>query len=291
MSLTVIWISFILHKLKKISFKFNSAIFAYVIFTNLIISNFYFYYHSQYFTEYFLICTIIFCINSIVVGFCSGHIHLFISAIYYIISYLLLLLISHDKFLSDNAFTLIIVVSSFSLGFSLFLLLLKKIHNEELDLTNKLHEKESQLLKMELETKHKELTSKALYLLEMVENNNMFVNKLKDFKKDINPSSLSRFDNIINEHQGIHSNKYWKEFETCFQEVHIDFYRNLQNKFPDLSPSERRMAAFIRLDLTTKQIADITFNTIHSIEVSRSRLRKKLNINVQTNLKDFLDEY
>lgn len=297
-SLAIVWVSFTLYKVKRISLKLGSAILSYTIFTDILLSNFYLYYYSVNIADNFLICTIIFCINIIVVGFCSGRIHLFISAIYYIVAYLLLLFVSHDKFLLDNAFILILMVIAFSVGFSAFLNVLQKLHKEELDLKQELHEKETLLIReradklnLELETKQKELTTKALYLLKLVENNNVFITKLNELKKEIKQTGLRQFENIVTEHQANHSESYWKEFETCFQEVHKDFYQSLQNDFPGLTPSERRMAAFIRLDLSTKQIADITFNSIHSIEVARSRLRKKLNLNTSSNLKDFLDRF
>lgn len=296
-SLAISWGSYVLYRLKRISLKYSTAILSYTIFTNILISNFYLHYQSVGIANNFLTSTIIFCINILVVGFCSGRIHLFISAAYYILSFLLLLYITHDRYLTENVFTLVISVVSFSVGLSAFLNLLKKIHKEELELKQELHEKESLLireqaekLQLELEVKQKELTTKALYILKQVENNNLFISKLNEIKKDIIPSGLAPFERILNEHQVIHYNFYWKEFETYFQKVHIGFLNNLQNNFPDLTSAERRLAAFVRLNLSTKQIADITFNSIHSIEVSRSRLRKKLNLNSQTNLNDFLNK-
>jgi DNA-binding CsgD family transcriptional regulator len=299
-SLVIVWGVFGLYRLGKASSKFGSAVLAYTTFTNLIISNFFFYYNTEatIFTNIFLICTIIFCANIALVGFCAGRIHLFISGGYYIVSYIALLFVSHDNFLISNAFILIIVILTFSFGFSAFLLVLDKVLREELGLKQKLHEKEAVLireraekLRLELEIKQKELTLKGLYILKQVESNNSFVSKLKELKKDLKASGLKQFYSILSEHEITKPENYWKEFETSFQAVHKNFYKNLQIHFPELTPAERRMAAFIRLDLSTKQIADIISNSIHSVEVARSRLRKKLNLNTQTNLKDFLNNY
>jgi len=74
-----------------------------------------------------------------------------------------------------------------------------------------------------------------------------------------------------------------------FQNVHQEFYQNLQNKFPDLSPSEIKHAAFLRLNMTTKEIAAITSQSAKSLETARYRLRKKLGItNQEVNLVNFL---
>jgi len=299
-SAVVIWLAFGIYRIGKSDLRFGSAVLAYTTFTNLIISNFYFYYNTEpaIFTNVFLIGTAVFCANIILVGFCAGTVHLYISGGYYIVSFIVLLFVSHNKFLLSNAFVLIVIILAFSLGFSVFMYLLNKIHNEELNLKQKLYEKEtvlirerSEKLRFELETKQKELTLKALFILKQVENNTSFVSKLNELKKDIKVSGLKKLNMIISEHSILQPESYWKEFEVSFHDVHKDFYKNLQTRFPQLTSAERRMAAFVRLDLSTKQIADITSNSIHSVEVSRSRLRKKLNLDVQTNLKDFLDNY
>ncbi|MGE0076224.1 MAG: helix-turn-helix transcriptional regulator [Bacteroidales bacterium] len=299
-SMVIVWSVFGLYKLGKIGFKLSSAVLCYTTFTNLIISHFFFCYNAEasLFTNVFLIDTIVFCANIAVVGFCVGNIHLFISGAYYIVAYISLLIISHDAFLVNNAFVLITIILAFSFGFSAFLSLLNKMHKEELDLKQELHEKEGAVIRereeklhLELELKQKELATKALFILKQVENNNSFISKLKELKEQIKVSGLKQFYAILSEHEMIQPENFWKEFEISFQEVHNDFYKNLQLHFPDLTPAERRMAAFIRLDLSTKQIADITSNSIHSIEVARSRLRKKLNMDTQNNLKDFLNNY
>jgi DNA-binding CsgD family transcriptional regulator len=297
LSLVISWGSFILFSTKRIWLKLATAILSYTIFTNTIASDLYISQYSANISSDFLVGTLIFCINIFVVGFCSGRIHLLIANIYYIIAYLLLLYISHDQFLFDNALTIILIVIALSVGLSAFLKALSKVYKKEFFLKQELHEKETMLiseqadkLNLKLELKQKELTTKTIYLLKLVESNNAFVTKLNGLKKDIAPSGLGQFENILNEHQVTHYSSYWKEFETCFHEVHDGFYKKLQNSYPDLTPAERRMAAFIRLDLSTKQIADITFNTTHSVEVARSRLRKKLNLSTQTNLKNFLNK-
>jgi DNA-binding CsgD family transcriptional regulator len=52
----------------------------------------------------------------------------------------------------------------------------------------------------------------------------------------------------------------------------------LQQQFPDLSPNERRLCAFLRLNMSSKEISTITGQSIHSIQVARTRLRKKLQL-------------
>ncbi|MGB4204960.1 MAG: hypothetical protein WBJ84_04990 [Bacteroidales bacterium] len=71
-------------------------------------------------------------------------------------------------------------------------------------------------------------------------------------------------------------NRVWNEFEISFQQVHNDFYERLQRICPNLTTNERRLYAFLRLNMTTKNIGAITGQSIRSIEMARTRLRKSL---------------
>ncbi len=70
----------------------------------------------------------------------------------------------------------------------------------------------------------------------------------------------------------------WEEFELRFKEVHSGFYDRIQDAYPNLSLNERRLCAFLRLDMTTKEIAAITGQTTRAVEMARIRLRKKMNL-------------
>ncbi|MGX9987466.1 helix-turn-helix transcriptional regulator [Soonwooa purpurea] len=81
----------------------------------------------------------------------------------------------------------------------------------------------------------------------------------------------------------------WTEFETHFTKVHPNFYAKLSHQFPNLTPNEKKMCAFLRLNMSTKDISAITQQSVNSIMVSRSRLRKKLKIQgEEQNLINFL---
>ncbi|WP_137092401.1 helix-turn-helix transcriptional regulator [Mangrovivirga cuniculi] len=81
----------------------------------------------------------------------------------------------------------------------------------------------------------------------------------------------------------------WKEFELRFTEVHQDFYNSLESKYPDLTPNERKLCAFLKLNMTSKEISSLTGQSIRSIDVARTRLRKKFGLtNSEVNLVDFL---
>ena len=114
--------------------------------------------------------------------------------------------------------------------------------------------------------------------------------RLKKARLTYKPENRKTAEDIIRElEQGI-TKDTWKEFELRFQDVHSDFYDKLNTLYPDLSPNELRLCAFLRLNMTTKDIAAITYLSINSINVARHRLRKKLDIDQDENLIKYLSQ-
>jgi DNA-binding CsgD family transcriptional regulator len=72
-------------------------------------------------------------------------------------------------------------------------------------------------------------------------------------------------------------------------EVNREFYNNLIMRYPHLTPNERKLACFLRLNMTTKEISSITFQTGDSIKVARTRLRKKMGLSQDDSLIAFLE--
>lgn len=83
----------------------------------------------------------------------------------------------------------------------------------------------------------------------------------------------------------------WEEFEFRFQQIHSGFYDRLTKACPELSLNERRLCAFLKLDMTTKEISDITGQSIRAVNMARTRMRKKLELtNTDTGLFEFLSK-
>ncbi len=79
-----------------------------------------------------------------------------------------------------------------------------------------------------------------------------------------------------------------EDFRIYFEEVHPGYLKKLSHAYPHLSETDLRMCAYLFLGMSTKEIASLTFREVRSVESSRNRLRKKLNLPVEANLKDFL---
>jgi len=148
---------------------------------------------------------------------------------------------------------------------------------------------EKEKLENDLEYKNKELTTNVMYLLKKNELISSISQRLLDIKGNLKEENKKPVQSVINELLGNVDKDVWSEFEVRFQNVHEDFYKKLQERFPELSLNEKKLCAFMRLNMSTKEISNITFQSVHSITIARSRLRKKLNItNNDISLYDFL---
>lgn len=143
-------------------------------------------------------------------------------------------------------------------------------------------------LKLNLDFKNQELTSNVLYLLRK---NELLINissRLKKIRLSKLNFSKSIIDDLINEIELNSKDMGWEEFELRFKDVHSQFYTELTNRFPNLTSNELRLCAFLRLNMSTKDISAITFQSDHSIVMARSRLKKKLQIEDNVKLASFL---
>ncbi|MDI1254787.1 MAG: tetratricopeptide repeat protein [Flavobacterium sp.] len=176
------------------------------------------------------------------------------------------------------------------LGVIIMILLYRnqKVKTAKILITQEKLELEKTALDQEVEYKRKELTSKMIYLLEKNEFIVSIGKKLTDLKPNLSKEDQAEVQQLINELKNNSSNKIWDEFEMRFKEVHSAFYDNLNKLYPDLSPNEIKICAFLRLNMTTKEISAITHQSIKSINVARFRLRKKLDIETEENLISFL---
>jgi tetratricopeptide (TPR) repeat protein len=153
-----------------------------------------------------------------------------------------------------------------------------KLENEKLELEHKHLNLEKQNLETEIKFKNRELATKVLYLLKKNELITNISEKLFKSKLDFKKENQKIIQEILLELKSNQDTDMWAEFEAHFTQVHSDFYKNLNEKFPNLSSNEKKLCAFLRLNLSTKDISAITYQSVNSITVARSRLRKKLNI-------------
>ena len=82
----------------------------------------------------------------------------------------------------------------------------------------------------------------------------------------------------------------WQKFEHNFDIVYDDFLKVLSQRFPNLTVSDKKMCAYLKMDLSSKDIAPLLNMTVRSVEMTRYRLRKKLGLSREESLTDFLQK-
>ncbi|MEM8506533.1 MAG: tetratricopeptide repeat protein [Bacteroidota bacterium] len=150
-------------------------------------------------------------------------------------------------------------------------------------------EKQEAIYKQEIAYKKKELTSQTLHLVQK----NTFIQELKENLENLKSSpekfkaEFRRIAMLLKKENA--SDKDWEVFKTYFAEVDNDFDQKLKTLYSDISEKEIRLAAFLRMNLTTKEIA-ATMNVLpDSILKSKYRLKKKLRLDKETDLGTFLN--
>lgn len=142
-------------------------------------------------------------------------------------------------------------------------------------------------LNKELDGKERELATKMMFLNQKNELIGRIINQLQEIQNDPEVD-YAEINSLVNELRSDAPQSNWKEFETQFVQVHPDFYKRLYAKYPELTSYEQRICAFLRMNLNTKEIASITSRSAKSIEVTRSRIRQKLQLTRKDNLSSFL---
>jgi tetratricopeptide (TPR) repeat protein len=169
-----------------------------------------------------------------------------------------------------------------------------QIHNQEkalLDEQNRFLEAERNHVKNELESKRRELIGNALKVMQGNDLVKIFIEKLDHFGKNLDEDDTLTLQKIINEFNKNNFLISWEEFEKRFEALHTDFYKKLTHDFPDLSPNERKLCAYFRLDMSNKDIATLAFTNYETIKKAKYRLRKSLNLHPGEKLLHFLMKY
>lgn len=89
----------------------------------------------------------------------------------------------------------------------------------------------------------------------------------------------------------IEHDKDFDVFQSNFNVLHSDFFNALEKRYSNLTRNEKVLCAYLKMNLSSKEIASLLNITIRGVEVSRYRLRKKLEIDKDINLNDFMNSF
>ena len=131
------------------------------------------------------------------------------------------------------------------------------------------------------------------YLKESDELNNMIKWGLQDKLKEVKAARpqeqeklLTQMERVLQQNRSVDSE--WEDFKVHFEQVHDDFFKSLKSHYPDLSGNDLKVAALCRLNLSIKESSRILGISPESTKTARYRLRKKLDINQEDDLFEFL---
>jgi len=139
-----------------------------------------------------------------------------------------------------------------------------------------------------LNAKKAELISGAVRLMNAAELNSSLIGDLQKHFPFAGKETQETIRQIESKYRLTANNQIWSDFESRFESAFDSFYKRLLEKFPALTPNERKLCALLRSGLSSKDIAILTFQNPQSVDVARYRLRKKLNLANDENLADFL---
>ncbi len=147
-------------------------------------------------------------------------------------------------------------------------------------------------LRSKMKHRDKELANQTLNLIQK----NRYLLDLKeeimDFSREVKSQDVkNRIAKLIRSiDKEFDNKKQWELFETAFDEVHEDFLNRLKQNFPNLTPNEIRLSAYLRMNISTKEIASLMNISVRGVEISRYRLRKKMGISREINLTKYIME-
>jgi ligand-binding sensor domain-containing protein/DNA-binding CsgD family transcriptional regulator len=147
-------------------------------------------------------------------------------------------------------------------------------------------------LQADLAGKSRELANSAMnivYKNELLQKISEEMTHLKDSSgKQLAEEQLRRIQKVIDE--GMNDERDWNIFESSFNEAHENFFKKLKSGHPDLVPNDLKLCAYLRMNMSSKEMASLLNISLRGVEIRRYRLRKKLNLEHDKNLVEFLIE-
>ncbi|RZS99477.1 helix-turn-helix and ligand-binding sensor domain-containing protein [Aquimarina brevivitae] len=162
----------------------------------------------------------------------------------------------------------------------------KKLELKQLENEKAIMELNNEKLRQDIESKNRELAS---YTMSIIKKNEILNSIKKELQKsEKQQKGLKGVERVID--QNLNNKDDWKHFEEALNNLDKDFLKRLKAKHPDLTPNDLRFCSFLRLNLSSKEIAPLLNISVRSVEIKRYRLRKKLNLDHSDNLVNYILE-
>lgn len=145
-------------------------------------------------------------------------------------------------------------------------------------------------LEAEIMLKTKELVDTSMQLVERSDALSKVKEELQKLYKNTNENhDIKKTIHLLNDIEK--NSASWEKFAVHFDEINNNFLKNLKSHFPKLTNTDLKVCAYLQLNLASKEIAQLMNITVRGVEISRYRLRKKLGLNTDQSIAEFLDQY
>lgn len=162
----------------------------------------------------------------------------------------------------------------------------KKLELKHLESERTIMKLNNEKLRQDIENKNRELAS---YTMSIIKKNELLNTIKKELEKsEKQQKGLKEVEKIID--KNLNNKDDWKHFEEALNNLDKDFLKKLKAKHPELTPNDLRFCSFLRLNLSSKEIAPLLSISVRSVEIKRYRLRKKLNLEHSDNLVNYILE-
>jgi AraC family chitin signaling transcriptional activator len=160
----------------------------------------------------------------------------------------------------------------------------KELELKELESSQKIIKLNNDKLRSDIETKNRELATSTMSIIKK----NEFLNTIKIELLEGKEKNVSKVVHIID--KNLNNTDDWKMFQEAFNNADKKFLDKVKDKHPDLTPNDLRLCAYLRLNLSSKEIAPLLNISPRSVEVKRYRLRKKMSLDHNSNLTNYILE-
>ncbi|TVQ50471.1 MAG: Y Y Y domain-containing protein [Saprospirales bacterium] len=160
----------------------------------------------------------------------------------------------------------------------------RELEYQESENKRKLMRLNNEKLQQDIESKNRELAISTMSLIKK----NKVLNAIKSelSKSDGDPKQLKKVLNLIN--KNLKSGSDWEFFEKAFNNADRDFFKKVKNIHSSLTPDDLRLCAYLRLNLSSKEMAPLLGISPKSVEIKRYRLRKKMDLDSDVNLTEYI---
>ena len=166
----------------------------------------------------------------------------------------------------------------------IYIMQIRAKHRMEKELIRRNKELEIQKAKELLELKNKELATSVLQLVEKDELLKDIKGKLKGANGNVEVTEVNKVIKSIS----TSNQNNWEEFKLRFTAVNEEFYNKIASKYPNLSQSDQKICALVKLNFSSKEMARLLGISVESVHTTRYRLRKKMGLDRSVNLEDFI---